>query len=67
MANNTIKTGTPRSVPKLSSSADFVLGSRPAALRAPPIERVKPAAPSTRDYGKRMPPLGGNTGMTGET
>lgn len=65
MANTTIKTGRPMSVPKPSASADFVLGSRPAPLRAPPIQRIKPAAPSTRDYGKKQPPYGGNTGMSG--
>jgi hypothetical protein len=66
----------PMSVPSPSSGMhnDFVLGSRPGVLRAPPISRppnVKPGAASTRNYGKPDPTQpfgalgGGNTGMGG--
>lgn len=56
--------------PKLQRTP-FVRGTWPPqpepigeASRKSTAATVKPAAPSTRDYGKQ-PPLGGNTGMTG--
>ena len=60
--------------PKGGKAPPFVIGSRPAALRAPPIPRIKPGAASTTQYGKAAS-LGGNpagasfgdTGMTGDT
>jgi len=55
MANNVIKTGRPTRVPQPSESADFVLGSRPAVLRAPAIQRIKPETSPSRDYGKVKP------------
>lgn len=66
--------GGKTSVPSPSSGmrGDFVLGSRPAVLRAPSLGRlpgVKPGAASTRNYGKPDPtqPFGalgqGNTGQ----
>jgi hypothetical protein len=72
MAN--IKGGTTK-VPPPSSGMwnDFVLGSRPAALRAPPLGRpsIKPNAASTRVYGKQPDPFStlgqGNTGQSGMT
>lgn len=57
-----------------SGKGDFVLGSRPAVLRAPALGRlpnVKPGAASSRNYGKPDPtqPFGGlgqgNTGQGG--
>ncbi len=62
----TVKVGksAPKSVPA-PQAPSFVLGSRPAVVRAPPIERIKPSKlPGARDYGK-VPPLGGDTGMSG--
>jgi hypothetical protein len=55
--------------PKMVGRTDFVLGSRPDALRAPSptaVQRIKPAAANTRQYGKvsggvaqpTQPPLG---------
>lgn len=67
MASNVInasKSG-PKSVPQ-PGTAKFVLGSRPAVLRAPDLPRIKAGPTNTRDYGKQPgPPLGGDTGMTG--
>jgi hypothetical protein len=68
----------PTSVPSPSSGMhnDFVLGSRPGVLRAPPLSRppnIKPGAANTRNYGKPDPmqPFGGlgqgNTGQGGLT
>lgn len=52
----------------------FVIGSRPAALRAPPIPRIKPNAASTTQYGKASAaapqnpsPQGASFGDTGLT
>jgi hypothetical protein len=42
----------PKKVPTPGIRPEFVLGSRPPTLRAPPVPRVKPGAPSTRQYGK---------------
>jgi hypothetical protein len=68
--------GGKTTVPSGSSGMrnDFVLGSRPAVLRAPSLGRlpnVKPGAAGTRDYGKPDPTQpfgglgGGDTGMGG--
>lgn len=67
--------GGKTSVPSANSGMhnDFVLGSRPAVLRAPSLTRpsIKPNAGSTRNYGKPDPttPFGGlgqgNTGQGG--
>lgn len=67
MANNVIKTGRPMRVPQPSATADFVLGSKPAVLRAPAIPRIKPEEKPDRNYGKakNLPPAFGNTGMSG--
>jgi hypothetical protein len=68
MASNTIKgTSVPMSVPQPSTTADFVLGSRPGSLRNAPLPRIKPETNPSRDYGKqpKQPPLAGNTGLTG--
>lgn len=67
MASMTISASKkgPSSVPQPNAHASFALGSRPAVLRAPALDRIKPAAQSTRDYGKAAPPLAGTTGMTG--
>lgn len=47
----------------------FVLGSRPQALRAPGIPRIKPGAANTTQYGKTSaPPVtigGGDTDSMG--
>jgi hypothetical protein len=65
MASNVIKAAAPMRVPQPSSSADFVLGSRPGSLRNAPLPRIKPEANPSRDYGKPKPaafassPLGG--------
>lgn len=70
--------GGKTAVPNASSGMrnDFVLGSRPAVLRAPSLGRlpnVKPGAASTRNYGKPDPTApfgnlgGGDTGMGGLT
>jgi len=60
MASNVIKTGRPMRVPQPSASPDFVLGSRPSALRAPAIPRIKPEISPDRNYGKQAtPPTGG--------
>lgn len=67
MASMTIKSSKkgPSAVPQPNAHASFVLGSRPAVLRAPALDRIKPSkAPGVRDYGKD-PPLGGDTGMSG--
>lgn len=68
MASNVIRVGKkgPSKVPEPgSATGGFVLGSRPAVLRSPALDRIKPSkAPNTRDYGK-APALGGDTGMTG--
>lgn len=65
MANNVIKTGRPMRVPQPSTTADFILGSRPGSLREAPLPRIKPQDNPDRNYGKKQPPLGGNTGMSG--
>jgi hypothetical protein len=47
----------------------FVIGSRPGALRAPPIPRIKPGAASTTQYGKNPAtpnPAGASFGDTGQ-
>lgn len=50
--------------PKVSATAkvpgrtNFVLGSRPDSLRAPPpaaVQRIKPGNPAERDYAKNGP------------
>lgn len=56
------------SVPQPAQGAHFVLGSRPAVLRSPPLTRIKPGNPQARDYGKGGgdDTSGfGNTGMSG--
>lgn len=55
MAVNVIKTGRPMKVPQPSTTADFVLGSRPSSLRSPPMPRIKPEANPDRNYGKEKP------------
>lgn len=66
MASRTIKAskGGPKTVPQ-PENASFVLGSRPAVLRAPSLQRIKPDKASTTDYSKAVPPLAGDTGMSG--
>lgn len=67
MAGMTIKTGKTSSVPQ-PSRFKFQHGQyppSPSIARPAPAPGVKPAAPSTRDYGKAAPPLAGDTGMTG--
>ena len=74
MASVAIKGGK-TTVPSGTSGmrSDFVLGSRPGVLRAPPLARpsIKPQAASTRNYGKPAPTTpfgnlgGGNTNMSG--
>lgn len=44
---NMVKAATP-------PSAKFDLGTRPESLRGTAPPRIKPAAPSTRDYGKGL-------------
>lgn len=60
MAGRTIKAAAPKSVPQPSTSASFVLGSRPGTLRDPgsPAPRIKPMDNPDRNYGKapRKPP-----------
>lgn len=65
MARMTIKAGKagPKSVPVPGVGGSFVLGSRPASLRAPPVPKITPSKPNTREYGKDMQPFG-NTGET---
>lgn len=66
--------GGPTKVPSPGSGLknDFVLGSRPAVLRAPSLGRlpnIKPGASSTRNYAKPDPtqPFGGlGQGDTGQ-
>jgi hypothetical protein len=74
MARGMTSVKGPTKVPDPSSGmrSDFVLGSRPGVLRAPPINRptIKPQGAGTRDYGKSQPApfstLGqGNTGQGG--
>lgn len=67
MASMTISASKkgPSSVPQPNAHAGFALGTRPAVLRSPALDRIKPGQPSTRDYGKAAPPLAGTTGMTG--
>ena len=55
MAAKINATAKPKSVPNPGKAPSWVLGSRPQSLRAPPaapVQRIKPAAPSTRNYGK---------------
>lgn len=67
-----VKGPTKVAAPK-SPDSGFVLGSRPAVLRAPALGRpsIKPGAASTRNYAKPDPTQafgglgGGNTGLTG--
>ena len=58
MAGLSVNTGKGghKSVPTPGIRPSYVLGSRPESLRSPPIQRVKPSAASTRDYGKATPP-----------
>lgn len=71
MAGLAIKGGKsgPKSVPTPPQRASFVLGSRPAGMRAPPVPRIKPVL-ANREYGKataapQAPGAGfGDTGMT---
>lgn len=67
MASNTIRYSKkgPTKVPQPDAHANFVLGSRPAVLRAPDLPRIKPGKASATDYGKPSAPLGGDTGMSG--
>lgn len=37
----------------------FVLGSRPAATRLPPVPNIKPGAAGTTQYGKKAPSAAG--------
>lgn len=58
----------PNKVPTPGIRPQFVLGSRPPTLRAPPVPRVKPGAASTRQYGKAdlsADPAGAGFGNTG--
>jgi hypothetical protein len=55
----------PSKVPTPGIRPSFVLGSRPPTLRAPPVPRIKPGAPSTRQYGKAD--LSANPGGAGFT
>jgi hypothetical protein len=62
--------GGPKAVAAPTMRPSFVLGSRPASLRAPPPPRIKPGPPGTTQYGKV--PIGnsaaigsGDTGLTG--
>jgi hypothetical protein len=68
MARMTIKAGKsgPKSVPTPGQSGSFVLGSRPASLRAPAVPKVTPLKPNTRDYGKGAEGVSpfGNTSLT---
>ncbi len=61
-----VKTGTnrPQGVPA-PTQAKFIHGTYPPS---PSMQRVKPMAGQTQ-YGKqpKLPPLAGNTGLTGET
>jgi len=69
MAGLKISTGKGghKSVPTPGIRPDFVLGSRPQSLRQSPVPRVKPAAASTRDYGKPdQPPGMSSFGDTGQ-
>lgn len=54
--------GGRKTVPTPGSSASYVVGSRPASLRAPPVPSIKPEA-SRRDYGKPETSFG-LTGLT---
>lgn len=63
MAVNVIKTGRPTKVPQPSTAADFVLGSRPSSLRAPPTPRIKPMDNPGRDYGKATQPAAPTPGI----
>lgn len=69
MAGMAIKAGKsgPKSVPSVPAHASFVLGSRPAGVRAPPVPRIKPVL-EQRQYGKTEAPNPssgfGNTGLT---
>lgn len=57
----------PRSVPSAGERPSFIMGSRPASLRAPlpgGALNIKPQAASTRDYGK--PPSGNDVGTPGQ-
>jgi len=67
-----LSVGAPKAgIKKVSTppSREFVLGSRPPGLRAPAIQRIKPAAASTTQYGKIAPanPAGASAGDTGQT
>lgn len=56
-----------KSVPSAGERPSFIMGSRPAALRAPlpgAALKIKPQPASTRDYGK--PPAGEGVGTVGE-
>lgn len=59
----------PKKVPAATLRPQFVLGSRPETLRAPPVPRVKPGPSNTTQYGKpasKSPTSGigfGNTGV----
>jgi hypothetical protein len=69
MAVMTIKGGKsgPKTVPTAPQHAAFVLGSRPAGVRTPPVPRIKPVL-EQRQYGKTVAPDPssgfGNTGLT---
>lgn len=70
LAINASKSGH-KSVPTPGVRPSFVLGSRPDTLRSPAVPRVKPAAASTRQYGKTSPSAPGpqlaGAGDTGQT
>ena len=55
--------------PKGGKAPPFVIGSRPAALRAPPIPRVKPGPANATQYGKQDVgnPAGASFGNIGQT
>lgn len=68
MAFNIGATKGPKKVPNSTLRAQFVLGSRPETLRAPPVPRVKPMAAGTTQYGKpasKSPTSGFGFGDTG--
>jgi hypothetical protein len=72
MAGPKLSLGAPKGgIKKVATppSREFVLGSRPPGLRAPPIQRIKPQAGMTQ-YGKTpasATPAGANAGDTGQT
>lgn len=70
MASRAVNTGktAPSKVPTPGIRPDYVLGSRPATLRQPQPQRIKPGAGSSRNYGKQLQPnpAGAGFGDTGQ-